>query len=239
MSLGIVMLVHTAFDRAEQVARHWAAAGCPLVIHVDKSVPRTTHDAFVAALSDIADLRFAPRHRCEWGMWGMVAATQDAAEIMLHAFADVRHVYLTSGACLPLRPVEELIDYLDARPQTDFIESATIADVAWTIGGLDEERFTLRFPFSWRKRRYLFDRYVALQRAVRFRRRMPNGLVPHMGSQWWCLTRQTLSAVLQDPARPVYDRYFRRVWIPDESYFQTLARQYSRQIGRASCRERV
>ena len=42
MSLGIVMLVHTAFGRAEQVARHWAASGCPLVIHVDKSVPRKT-----------------------------------------------------------------------------------------------------------------------------------------------------------------------------------------------------
>jgi hypothetical protein len=51
-----------------------------------------------------------------------------------------------------------------------------------------------------------------------------------MGSQWWCLTRQTLSAILSDPERASYDRYFSKVWIPDESYFQTLARQYSRQI---------
>jgi hypothetical protein len=39
-----------------------------------------------------------------------------------------------------------------------------------------------------------------------------------------------LSAVLEDPERPKYDRYFRKVWIPDESYFQTLARQYSSNI---------
>lgn len=51
-----------------------------------------------------------------------------------------------------------------------------------------------------------------------------------MGSQWWCLTRHTLSAILQDPDRPDYDRYFKQVWIPDESYFQTLARQYSTNI---------
>ena len=38
MTLGIVMLVHNAFDRAEQVARHWVAAGCPVVIHVDRNV---------------------------------------------------------------------------------------------------------------------------------------------------------------------------------------------------------
>src|SRR6056297_393840 len=160
MSVGIIMLVHTAFGRAEQVARHWAASGCPLVIHVDRAVPRATHDAFVAALSDLEDLRFAPRHRCEWGTWGLVAATQGAAGIMLRSFADVRHVYLASGSCLPLRPVQELIDYLDARPQTDFIESATIAEVPWTIGGLDRERFTLRFPFSWRRHRRLFDASV-------------------------------------------------------------------------------
>jgi hypothetical protein len=51
-----------------------------------------------------------------------------------------------------------------------------------------------------------------------------------MGSQWWCLTRQTLSAILQDPERSTYDAFFRHVWIPDESYFQSLARLYSTQI---------
>jgi len=224
------MLVHTAFDRAEQVARHWAAAGCPLVIHADKSVPAKTYKAFVNALSDLPDVRFCKRHRCEWGTWGLVAATQSAGQLMLDEFEDVRHVYLASGSCLPLRPVQELIDYLAERPQTDFIESATTADVPWTMGGLDHERFTLRFPFSWRKHRFLFDKYVSLQRRLGFRRRIPNGLVPHMGSQWWCLTRQTLSAILSDPDRQVYDAYFQRVWIPDESYFQTLSRQYSLQI---------
>ncbi len=230
MSVGIVMLVHTAFDRAEQVARHWAAAGCPLVIHADRNVPSETYARFKQALSDLEHVKFARRHRCEWGTWGLVAATQAASEIMLRSFPEVRHVYLASGSCLPLRPVQELIDYLEERPQTDFIESATTADVPWTIGGLDHERFTMRFPFSWRRHRYLFDRYVALQRKLGYRRRIPNGIVPHMGSQWWCLTRQTLSAILSDPDRATYDRYFKRVWIPDESYFQTLARLYSRQI---------
>ena len=230
MSVGIIMLVHTALGRAEQVARHWAKAGCPVVIHVDAKVPRKAYTDFVERLSDIDDLAFSLRHRCEWGSWGLVAASQDASELMLSKFPDVRHVYLSSGSCLPLRPVEELIDYLAERPRVDFIESATTADVPWTVGGLDEERFTMRFPFSWRNNRYLFDKFVDLQRAVGYRRRVPRGIVPHMGSQWWCLTRQTLSAILQDPRRHVYDRYFRHVWIPDESYFQTLSRLYSTTI---------
>ncbi|WP_058247897.1 beta-1,6-N-acetylglucosaminyltransferase [Tropicibacter naphthalenivorans] len=230
MTVGIVMLVHTALNRAEQVARHWARGGCPVVIHVDKMVPKPTYDAFVASLADVPSVLFSKRHRCEWGTWGLVAASQDASELMLERFEEVRHVYLASGSCLPLRPVDELVEYLAQRPRTDFIESATTADVPWTVGGLDQERFTLHFPFSWRKHRYLFDRFVELQRMVGYKRIIPNGLVPHMGSQWWCLTRQTLSAILQDPDRHKYDSYFKRVWIPDESYFQTLARLYSTNI---------
>lgn len=224
------MLVHTAFDRAEQVIRHWVSGGCPVVVHVDKNVSTTVYDSFVTAVADLPEVQFSKRHRCEWGTWGLVAATQSASEKLLANFPDVRHVYLASGSCMPLRPIAELKRYLDERPRTDFIESATTADVPWTVGGLDEERFTLRFPFSWKKNRYLFDRYVEFQRRIRFRRRIPAGLVPHMGSQWWCLTRQTLSAILQDPDRPMFDRYFKKVWIPDESYFQTLSRLYSQKI---------
>jgi hypothetical protein len=227
MTVGIVMLCHTALDRAAQVARHWAERGCPVVIHVDRRVKKAPYQKLIADLSDLQTIRFSERFACEWGTWGIVAATQAAATIMLRDFQQVRHVYLASGSCLPLRPVSELVAYLDARPRTDFIESVTTADVGWTIGGLDLERFTLRFPFSWRKNRRLFDAYVRLQRRVGFRRKIPKGIVPHLGSQWWCLTRQTLSAILEDPDRSLIDRYFRRVWIPDESYFQTLVRLYS------------
>ena len=230
MTVGFVMLCHTALDRAALVARHWATHDCPVVIHVDKRVKRKAYDALVQVLADLPNVRFSGRHACEWGTWGIVAATQEAATIMLRQFPQVRHVYLSSGSCLPLRPVAELVRYLDERPRTDFIESVTTEDVGWTIGGLDVERFTLRFPFSWRKQRRLFDGYVRLQRRLRFKRRVPAGIVPHLGSQWWCLTRQTLSAILDSPEREEIDRYFRRVWIPDESYFQTLVRQVSAQV---------
>lgn len=230
MSVGIVMLCHTALDRAAQVARHWVDRDCPVVIHVDKRVIKADFDQLQAALSDLSDVRFSGRYACEWGTWGIVAATQAASAIMLKEFPGVRHVYLASGSCLPLRPVSELVAYLDDRPRTDFIESVTTSDVGWTIGGLDLERFTLRFPFSWRKQRRLFDGYVRIQRRIGFKRKIPAGIVPHLGSQWWCLTRQTLSAILEDPEREEIDRYFRRVWIPDESYFQTLVRRYSSNV---------
>ncbi|KEO54462.1 beta-1,6-N-acetylglucosaminyltransferase [Thioclava pacifica] len=230
MTVGFIMMCHTALDRAAQVARFWAEGGAPVVIHVDARVTAHDYKSFKKALADLDNVSFSRRYKCEWGTWSLVAASQAAAEQMLERHAEVRHVYLASGSCLPLRPLKELTDYLDARPFTDFIESVTTTEVGWTVGGIDIERFTLRFPFSWKKQRRLFDRYVEFQRRVGFKRRIPSGLVPHLGSQWWCLTRQTLSAILQDPDRPLYDRYFKRVWIPDESYFQTLARLYATSI---------
>lgn len=230
MTLGVVMLCHAALDRAAQLARHWASHGCPVVIHVDARTSQDQFDGLQTALNDLPDIRFSRRTPCEWGTFGIVQATIDASAQMLADFPAVSHILLASGSCLPIRPVRALQAHLAQHPHTDFIESVTTADVGWTVGGLNEERFTLRFPFAWKRQRRLFDGYVALQRALRFRRRLPPGLVPHLGSQWWCLTRPTLQAILSHPDRPVIDRYFRRAWIPDESYFQSLVRQVSNRI---------
>lgn len=228
MTVGFLMLCHTALERAAQVARFWAESGAPVVIHVDSRAPRHEVEALHRRVSDLDTISFSARHACEWGTWSLVAATIDAAQQMLDRHPEVRHVFLASGACLPLRPLAELEAYLAVHPDTDFIESVTVADVGWTVGGIDTERFTLRFPFSWRRNRRLFDGYVRLQRRFGFRRSPPAGLVPHLGSQWWCLTRRTLDDILSDPRRKEYDRYFKRVWIPDESYFQSLTRLHAR-----------
>ncbi len=224
------MLCHTALNRAAAVVRHWAKAGCPVVIHLDSRVPDHDRAKLVAALADLPDVRFSRRVACEWGTFSLVDATILATTQLFQDFPAVGRVYLSSGSCLPLRPIAELQAHLAAHPDTDFIESVTTADVGWTVGGLNKERFTLRFPFSWRRHRKLFDGYVALQRRFGFQRRIPAGLVPHLGSQWWCLTRKTLAAILSHPDRKRHDRYFRRVWIPDESYFQTLVRKVGAKV---------
>lgn len=228
--LGFIMLVHTALDRAADVVRFVAATGSPVVIHVDASTPPAQREGLLQALAHLPQVRFCKRHRCDWGTWSLVAAMQSASELLLRDFPGVERVYAMSGACLPLRPVAELQAWLDRHPDADFIESVNVADVNWTKGGLNEERFTLWFPVGFKRRKWVFDRLVDAQRLLHVKRDIPDGIVPHMGSQWWCLTRETLEAILKDPMRPVYDRYFRQVWIPDESYFQTLVRLHARRI---------
>jgi hypothetical protein len=227
VTVGFVMLVHDPLDRAAAVARHLATQGVPIVIHVDSRVSAGVFRAFRRDLANLPAVRFAARRKCRWGTWSIVEATLVGCRQLLGDFPHVDHVFLTCGTSIPLRPIAELQRFLGSRPDTDFIESVTTEDVAWTIGGLDRERFTLSFPFSWKSQRLLFDLWVLIQRRLGLRRRFPAGIEPHLGSQWWCLSRRTLERIMSDPEGEKYARFFRRVWIPDESYFQTLARRHS------------
>lgn len=230
VSLGFVILAHTELERVAELTRYLAGFDCPVVIHLDRKTPKPARETLREKLADLDRVRVVQRYNCGWGRWSLVQATEHAAGTLLETEPDVTHVSLISGDCLPLRPLDQFIAFLAASPDTDFIESVTVSDVPWTIGGLQQERFTLRFPFSWRTQRRLFDRYVDLQRRLGLRRKVPDGLEPHLGSQWWCLTRRSLEAILVDPRRAEFERYFSHVWIPDESYFQTLIRRVSTRI---------
>jgi len=230
MKLGFVILAHQNLPRLEQLARHLSQQGCPMCIHIDRDVPKRVFDCFAASVSDLKNVSMSKRTACEWGRFSIVQATLDASEMLLARHPDVTNILLISGSCLPVRPVKQLRKFLQRNEKTDFIESVSVRNNYWVKGGLNEERFTLYFPFSWQKQRKLFDTLVDVQRKLKIERTLPEGLVPHIGSQWWCLTARTLRAILMDPRRPHYDSYFSRSWIPDESYFQTLARAHARKI---------
>ncbi|MFD1880305.1 beta-1,6-N-acetylglucosaminyltransferase [Paracoccus pacificus] len=228
--LGVVFMCHDAPEQAARRARIWAEGGAAVVVHADKKMSHKDTVGMEAALADLPDLSFCARTNCAWGTWSLVEATLTGVEQLLRLHPDVTNVLLASGACLPLRPVAELTAYLERHRDVDFIESTTVADVGWTIGGLHDERFSMYFPFKWKRNRWLFDRWTAIQRRLKVDRHRPEGIAPHIGSQWWCLSRRTLEAILTDPRRAEFDRYFRMVWIPDESYFQTLSRRHSHRV---------
>ncbi|QMU59420.1 MAG: glycosyl transferase [Boseongicola sp.] len=230
MSVGFAMLAHDALDRAGQVARYLADHGCPVVIHVDQRTEDSAFYDLVEQVSDLRDIQFAPRIKCDWGTWSLVEASRSSSAMLLDIAPDINNVCLISGACLPIKPVDELKAFLSDHPDTDFIESVTVSEVPWIKDGLGEERFTMTFPFAWKRQKRLFDVWVDVQRRVNRKRRVPKAITPHMGSQWWCLTRTTLVNVLSDPDLGQFDHYFRGVWIPDESYYSTLVRRHSRHI---------
>ncbi|MHA3915597.1 DUF5927 domain-containing protein [Halovulum sp. GXIMD14793] len=228
--IGFILMAHENLGRAAALAGHIAAHDIPVVLHVDRKADAAEFQALQQTLGDNPLIRFAPRMSCEWGTFSLVQATLGAAQIMLEAFPDVGHVGLISGSCLPIKPIPQIRDFLADFPDTDFIESVSAKEDAWIVGGLSSERFTLYSPFSWRRQRWIFDRFVDLQRKLGVNRVLPGGLEPFIGSQWWVLSAGTLRRILDDPDLPTINRFFRWGWIPDETYFQSLARKHARKV---------
>lgn len=230
MAIGIIILAHHHLNRTRQLAKALASRNVRVAIHVDADTNDHDFNELQRSLSKNGNIVFADRVPCDWGAFSLVDAGLRAADMMLKKWPGITHVTQISGSCLPIRPIEELIAFLDDNIGVDFVESFCAHESNWVVGGLSAERFTLYFPFSWRKQRWLFDRAVDVQRLLRIKRRIPDGLQPSVGSQWWCLSNATLRAMLSDPKRPEYDRYFKKCWIPDEGYVPTLVRKHSKNL---------
>jgi len=230
MKLGFIILAHQDLHRTAQLVKFLAKNDCPVCLHIDRNAKDIEVENLRATLNHIKNVIFSDREKCGWGRFSIVKATLNAAETLLTHHPDVTNVFLTSGSCLPVRPIKQLKAFLGRHPGIDFIESFSVGDNKWVKGGLDQERFTLYFPLSWRKHRYAFDRLVDVQRFLKVTRKIPQHISPHIGSQWWCLTKLTLQKIINDPKRLQNDKFFSKAWIPDESYFQSLARNHSPQI---------
>lgn len=230
MSIAIAILANKNLERTKQLAQFISTAGINVCIHIDATVSARKFAGIHAALSTVNNIHFTKRIECSWGEFSLVEAELQLASEIIEKWPDTSHVQLISGDTLPIRPLHELVSFLKSNPNTDFIESAVVGENNWIVDGLEAERFTFSFPFSWTKQRRLFDLAVSIQRKFGIKRKMPQGLTPHIGSQWWCLSRKTIDAILNDPQKKQYDAFFKNCWIPDESYFQTLVRKHSDHI---------
>ncbi|MGB0799855.1 MAG: DUF5928 domain-containing protein, partial [Planktomarina sp.] len=76
-----------------------------------------------------------------------------------------------------------------------------------------------------RTQKRMFYTSMNLQKRFGFTRQPPKDIQMMIGSQWWCLRRNTIEMILKFVAdRPDVSRFFRTTWIPDETFFQTLVR---------------
>lgn len=230
MTITVAILAHDNLNRVAHIVKYFSNFDIRVAVHIDAKVDNKRVIKFKESLAEVPDILWAKQVECEWGDFSLVQATLNMAKESLDKWSDSTHVVLLSGDSIPVRPLDELTSYLDAHPDTDFIESVLVDGNNWVVDGLGIERFTLFFPFSWKSQRWLFDTWVTIQRKLRVKRPVPADLRLHIGSQWWCLSRPTLTAILSDSKRRANDTYFRKCWIPDESYFATLARKHSANI---------
>ncbi|EAR49920.1 epsK domain protein [Oceanicola granulosus HTCC2516] len=223
--IAFILLCHKNPEGIIQQARQLTAVGDCIAIHFDARAPRDAFRRIREALADNPNVAFARRRvKCGWGEWSLVQATINALEAAVDAFPRATHFYMLSGDCMAIKSAAYAHKVLDER-DVDYIESFDFFESDWIKTGIKEERLIYRHVFNERNQKWLFYRSIAAQKALGLKREIPADLQMMIGSQWFCLRRRTIEAVL-DFARSRRDvmRFFRTSWIPDETFFQTLVR---------------
>ena len=223
--IAYILLCHKDVDSVIAQATQLTAAGDAVSIHFDARAPHQTFERLRTALDDNPNVVFPKKRlKCGWGEWSLVAATLAAIRAAVDAFPKATHFYMVSGDCMPIKTAEyahHVIEQSDA----DFIESFDFFESYWIKTGLKEERLIYRHWFNERSQARLFYASLNMQKRLGITRKPPADLQIMIGSQWWCLRRQTIEAILELIAkRPDIIRFFRTTWIPDETFFQTMVR---------------
>ncbi|KGJ19109.1 DUF5928 domain-containing protein [Paracoccus sanguinis] len=221
--IAFILLCHKDPKGVIAQARRLTGSGDYVSIHFDARASAADFDLIRTALADNPGVTFAARRlKCGWGEWSLVAATLEAVRAAVAAFPAATHFYMLSGDCMPVKSAAYAHDYLDAH-DLDYIESFDFFASDWIKTGFKEERLIYRHFFNERTQARLFYGSYELQRRLGLTRPVPADLQVMIGSQWWCLRRQTIEKVLAfcDERRDVM-RFFATTWIPDETFFQTV-----------------
>ncbi len=222
LRIAFLVLAHEHPALCARLVRRLLDEDDSVVMHLDAKAPEDFRRCFDDALGESAgQVRWARRETVVWGEWSMVRATLNGLQCLRDSGVEPDYVYLLSGADYPIRPLGQLRDFLGRNRGVDFIEHQDARVNRWVRQGPQEERYLYHHRINWRRHPRWFNLALNLQRWLGLKRRFPEHLQPHMGSQWWVLTWRTCREVMALAERPEIERFFRTTWVPDELFFQT------------------
>lgn len=221
--IAFILLCHKDPEAIIDQARRLTATGDYISIHFDARGGRAPFEQIRNGLKDNPNVTYATKRiKCGWGAWSLVQASLYAVEAAEDAFPRATHFYMVSGDCMSVKSAEYMHNFLD-QENVDYIESFDFFESDWIKTGIKEERLTYRHWFNERTQKWLFDNSLWLQQRLGFERDVPTDIQVRIGSQWWCLRRQTVEWILEfTRTRKDVMKFFRTTWIPDETFFQTL-----------------
>jgi hypothetical protein len=198
------------------------------VVHLDRKSDRP---AFERALTYSPNAFLLPETESfdvRWAGMSVVDAEFAVLERARTFTAPNDYIVLLSGADYPLRPVAELDRFLSSSGGTQFIRYFRIRDASkrlhWSITSRHFNDWRpLGNPYGILHRKVNTAIRLAIGRIITRARppRLPGGIDPVFGSQFFGLTRECVDEVLGLRTEAL-DAFFKNVYSPDEKYIHTL-----------------
>lgn len=201
---------------------HALGKDCEIYVHVDA---KSDLRAFAKAAGDRRVVFTRNRFTVSWAGIRMVDAEMELIRTALEHSRHHSHQILLSGADYPVRPQEELVEFLRSHGDAEHLNFLDMRESP-DVYALHVSKKHFREPLlgsRWPAVRFV-DR--ALRKALRSLA-LPNpwreDVVPCFGSQWFCLTRACAAYVLTyHEDNPWFRELNRQTMSPDEHYIHTI-----------------
>jgi core-2/I-Branching enzyme len=229
-----LVYIISAYRLPEQLVRlvtRLRTENATFLVHVDKKAPQDVLRRVAEGVSPLPEVHLLDRHVCNWGGFGHVAVSLEAIGEIVENGIPCDYAVLLTGQDFPLKSNDEIKARLERHRGFSFLSWFPVpANEEWLPdGGLDRiDRW-----YFWVRERSLqvpstrgqgrLGQALTLISGVMPRRRFLPGLRPYGGSSYWCLSGDAVSFVhryVRD--HPEVVAFFRRVFIPDELFFQTI-----------------
>lgn len=220
MRIAYIVVAHRLIDQVARLIVTLSAPGDTFFVHIDRKADREEGRNLLSDLmrstESVADVRPVKRHPVFWGHWSQVGVTLEALKAVIDSGIDCDRVVLLSGQDYPIKSRSYIKDFFARHREEEFIESFSFESPnRWTHWG--------GWYSDTSRARYLHLGFRSHWLHIPIRRKIPLGLVPHGGSNWWCLTRPAVEYIHQFLlSNPQVSSYFRRTFLPDEMFFQTV-----------------
>lgn len=205
--IGYFILLHRFPEQFKRMFRAIYAPGNSYVIHLDKSSGLEFAADITAFLRPYQGVAIIDSKKALWGGYSLVDAELRGMAKLLKMNRSWTHYINLSGQDFPLKSQGYIRAFLRANPRRQYIRA------------LDQE---IVRPDTMNRISHMF--VEALGRM--FRTGLPRAFLkdakPYIGTQWKAVTRDFCHLAVNDPSAERFKKFYRRSFIPDEGFFQTL-----------------
>lgn len=198
-------------------------------LHVDKSVDL---GVFKKAIP-YSNVIFVKRFFTKWGSLNLVKAVLSILRSEIYLQTAFDFTILLSGQDLPVKSQNKIYEFLKRNIGKSFIEYKKMPVPELQFQGLDRfEKYhfyigSRKFTYPLYPKKYgLLDKILSPISGLYFKafvKRDFFNLDLYYGSQWWILSQESVSYIIQYlKNNPTLIEKFRYTWIADEHFFQTV-----------------
>lgn len=215
-----LILAHKNLDHLIRLIKKLDDDNSWFFIHVDLNTPINQFEEKLIANPKV---KLIERIATKWGSYSLAKATLNALREVKRSNLDFHHISLLSGQDYPIKSNPKIDQFFATSDYKVFLDHFPLPNyVRWKSGG------------AYRYNKYFFGTspgWSFLSKATNLLstlipilgRKIPSGLKPYCGSQWWTIDMYALHYILDyTEQNPGYLQFHKYTFAPDELFFHMI-----------------